>query len=191
MTVPKRSEPNRFDPLSETSPGRRLWAASLKAGYETHASFARAIGIQQNTLYLVEADKTLLSLENFARACQLVGYSMEEIFFGRGPKTKEQSLTRDQIVRLCDELDVSHTERAALARHLESPEGALQRLTRSYVVAFVEVYGRAIRDKTPPELAQRSAIVAADNARADADAIAVGAKPSSRYKRRGPAKKRG
>jgi DNA-binding XRE family transcriptional regulator len=181
-----RIEPNREDPLSETTPGRRLWAASLAAGYETRTSFARAIGIQHNTLSLVESDRTLLSLENFAMACQLVGYSMEEIFFGRAPRRREPHLSAEGIVVLCEELGAEAAERHAFKRFLDSPEGALQRLTRAYVTAFMEAHKSAQESGATPEAALRKAIVAADNARATADALAAGVKPPSRRYRNRP-----
>ena len=182
-----RVEPNRNDPLSEATPGRRLWAASLAAGYETRTSFARAIGIQHNTLSLVEADRTLLSLENFAIACQLVGYSMEEIFFGRSPRRREPHLSPEGIVVLCEELRAEPAERHAFKRFLDSPEGALQRLTRAYVTAFIQTHHEARqRNNHPPEAWMRQAIIEADNARAIADALAAGVKPPSRRYRNRP-----
>jgi len=178
MSPRTRIEPNRLDPLSEPTPARRLWAASLKAGYESRSAFARAIGIRNHTLSMVEAGKSLLSLSNFARACQLVGYSMEEIYFGRGPTRREQGMVLDAIVALCEELDAAPEDRAALKRHLDSPEGALQRITRSYVVAFISAHAEARKANTDGA-SLRNAIIAADNARATADAIAAGVSPPS------------
>lgn len=190
-----RIEPNRLDPLSEPTPARRLWAASLKAGYESRSAFARAIDVRNHTLSMFEAEKSFLSLENFATACRLVGYSMEEIYFGRQPRRREPALTLDAIVALCEDLDAAPPERFALKKHLDSPEGALQRITRAYVMAFLDTHANARIAKADPEIAMRKAIVTADNARADSDVIASGANPpSAKYKRqRGvpPAQKRG
>jgi DNA-binding XRE family transcriptional regulator len=170
-----------------------LWAASLKAGYETRVSFAAAIGIKHHTLSLVESDRGFLSLANFAAACELVGYSMEEIYFGRRPRHKEPPLSLDAIVALCEELDAAPPERAALKRFLDSPEGALQRITRSYVAAFVQAHLTHRGPKSDGEPAMRAAIQAADNARATADALAAGVRPpSDRYRNKlRPAQKRG
>ena len=180
-----RIEPNKNDPLSEATPGLRLWAASLKAGYESRVAFARAIGIKHNTLSLFEAGRSMLSLENFAIACGLVGYSVEEIYFGRQGRRREQGLNHDGIVALCEELEAGPLERAALKRFLDSPEGALQRISRTYVITFIEAHREARESDQPAELAMRQAVMAADTARATADALAAGVKaPSRRYRRR-------
>jgi DNA-binding XRE family transcriptional regulator len=184
-----RVAPNRLDPLSEPTPGRRLWAASLKAGYEVRTDFARAIGIRHHTLSLVESDRGFLSLANFATACQLVGYTMEEIYFGRNPRRREPALTLDAIVALCEDLDAAPAERAAFKRFLDSPEGALQRVTRAYLTTFVETHKTARElNHHSPEALLRQAVVAADNARAVSDALAAGVKsPSNRYRNGGGA----
>lgn len=184
-----RTEPDKNDPLSESTPGRRLWAASLAAGYESRVAFARAIGVAHNTLSMFEANKSMLRLENFAIGCGLVGYAMDQIYFGRSGRHREQHLGMDGIVALCEELEAKPPERMALKRFLDTPEGALQRLTRSYIAAFIEAH-QAIREASNgkpfvAELAVRKAITAADNARATADALAAGVKPPSRrYRRR-------
>lgn len=191
-----RIEPNSKDPLSEATPSRRLWAASLAKGYPSRMAFARAIGIRHNALSAFEADRAMLSLANFAKACQLVGYSMEEIYFGRNPRRREPNLSRDEIVLLCEELEATSHERAALKRFLDSPEGALQRMTRAYVVAFIDAHKTAREAGIDPELGLRKAISAGDTARATSDAIAAGVKPppSSRIgqgRQSRPAQKRG
>lgn len=180
-----RIEPNALAPLNEATPARRLWAASLKAGYESRSAFARAIGIRVHTLSMVEAGKAMLSLTNFATACQLVGYTMEEIYFGHATPRKEPPLGHDDIVALCEELGAEPDERAALKVFLDSPEGALQRVTRAYVTAFVTTHAEARRHKTNGEPIYRVAVIAADNARADADALAAGVHPPlSKYQSR-------
>lgn len=176
-----RTEPNQHDPLAEPTPGRRLWAASIAAGYTTRTSFARAIGIRGNSLDRIDTDRAMPSLDVFSVACQLVGYSMDEIYFGRNPQRKEHRLSPDEIIALLEELNAERPERAALKAHIDGPDGALQRVTRSYVTAFVSTHEEArLKKSRPPEECLQRAMIAADNARATSDAIAAGVKPPSR-----------
>lgn len=176
-----RIEPNQHDPLSETTVGRRLWAASLAAGYKSRLAFAAAIGIRHQTLSLIDTDKTTPTLDTFSTACHLVGYSMEEIYFGRKNAGREPNLSNDAIIAALDELEAEAPERAALKAHLDGPDAALQRVTRSYVTAFVNVHAQArLQKNRPPNECLQRAMSAADTARATSDAIAAGVRPPSR-----------
>jgi hypothetical protein len=173
--------PQTADPLAEPTLQRRLWSAYLRAGYD-HASFAKALGTRYATVHGWVTHGAPISFELFMRACELVGYSLDDIAYGyTKPKARslEPDLGHGGIKTLADELDASGAQRAALGEHLASPSGVFQRVTRSYVVAFVAAYDAAARTGQKHEAAIAAAVVAAVNARALADAIARGAKPMS------------
>jgi hypothetical protein len=82
-----RTLPNVLDPLSEPTIGRRLWAAYLRAGY-TRASFSRALGVSYPTVDKWDIDRSIIDTVNLMEASQLVGYTMDELCFGRRTQRK-------------------------------------------------------------------------------------------------------
>lgn len=75
-------KPNVADPLSESERHRRVWAAYLLRGY-TRRSFARAIGTNYHTVNRWDAGAATISLEMLERASELLGFTMDELCFGR------------------------------------------------------------------------------------------------------------
>lgn len=69
--------------MSERTPERRLWAAYLRAGFN-RASFARAIDMAYHTVDAWDRGAATPDLHHFARAAHVVGYTMDELYFGRG-----------------------------------------------------------------------------------------------------------
>ena len=180
-------EPNRNDPLSEPNVGRRLWAAYLRAGY-TRTTFAAAIGVDRNgkpptyqTVFRWDKGGSP-DLHTLARAAQLVGYSMDELYYGhRRPMMKriEDNLTGDQIIALLGELRADDDAASALGEYRVSPAGMFTKITRVYVEKFVEGY-TAIAARTTRREAIAIAAQAGRDARVLAEAMARGVKPVSR-----------
>lgn len=75
-------KPNIEDPLAEPTRYRRLWAAYLRAGF-TRRTIAAALGTNYHTVNRWDAGAAAMSLEMLERASPLVGYSMDELCFGR------------------------------------------------------------------------------------------------------------
>lgn len=178
--------PQTDDPLLEPTLQRRLWSAYLRAGYD-HASFAAALGTRYGTVHGWMTGRAVISFENFKAACELVGYSMDDIAYGYNkPKARsvEPDLSHGAVKTLLDELGADGPQRAALGEHVSSPSGIYQRITRSYVSAFMLSYASAVKAGQKHEAAIVAAVGAAVNARAMADAIARGAKPLSAEKMR-------
>lgn len=183
-------EPNRNDPLSEPNIGRRLWAAYLRAGY-TRSTFAAALGEssaeQRPPTYatIVRWDKGgSPDLATLARAAQLVGYTLDELFYGhQRPTVKriEDNLTVDAIIALLDELGATSDQALALARWRQSPAGMYAKITRSYVTKFLEAHAAMVGTVPDDELLIIAAQAGRD-ARVLAEAIARGVKPVSRMR---------
>jgi len=57
--------------------GQAMLTARLKAGISVYA-LARASGVQTNTIYCWEADKTLPTILNVAQVAEVLGLSINE-----------------------------------------------------------------------------------------------------------------
>lgn len=75
-------KPNILDPLSEETRHRRIWAAYLAAGY-TRREFASKLGTNYHTVNRWDSGAATISLDMLERASMLVGYSLDELCFGR------------------------------------------------------------------------------------------------------------
>lgn len=184
---PSRPALNITDPLAETTPQRRLWAAYLRRGL-TRAEFQKELAIGYGQIMEWEKGKSLPSLEVFMRAARIVGYSAEELFFGRAgneagvtPIRKrggvERRLTNDAIRTLLVEIQASGEQRAAFGVHQESAEGKWQEFTRTYVVTWIGAYAAAKNSGKDDEAAHAAALKEAVTAIGAGDAIARQAKP--------------
>jgi transcriptional regulator with XRE-family HTH domain len=155
-----RRAPNVADPLRESTPGRRVHAAYLAAGY-TRAEFTRALGVSYVTVDNWDKGQTI-RLENLMRAAETLGYSMDELCYGhqppprkrRGPKSRSgrpQPLAMVQALRAVEEalrmlrraLNLNEQSSAAKPRRKISTAsasgtrkaGTAPKRTRSYAAA--------------------------------------------------------
>lgn len=180
-------KPNVDDPLSEPTRHRRLWAAYLAAGF-TRRDFAAKLGTNYHTVNRWDAGAATISLDMLERASLLVGFSMDELCFGRrgvgspaepvtavapqrpklaGPRQPEAAaLTEAEIRALFDTQRVDAATRAAFGQHAASPAGRYQTFTSAYVEAWCSAYAYARDDQ--------QALMAAVNARAVTEAAAAG-----------------
>lgn len=181
--------PNVDDPLSEPTRHRRLWAAYLAAGY-SRREFAQKLGTNYHTVNRWDAGAAAISLDMLERASQLVGFSMDELCFGRrapaasvpvtavgplrgsAPRPRPEALTEADIRALFDELNVDPATRAAFGEHAASAAGRYQTFTASYIEAWCSAYAYDAHD-------EQAALQAGVNARAVSEAAAAGAKPVS------------
>jgi transcriptional regulator with XRE-family HTH domain len=171
--------PNSLDPLGEPTLQRRIWAAYLQRGY-SRSTFARALGTRIATVVSWDRGDTTPHLAQFARAAELLGYSMDDLMHGRhkpAVRSAEPALNREQILELLDHVTASTEARAAFGEHSASPSGTYQRFTRRYVLAFVSSYQAAVSAGNAHDKATELAVIEAVNARANADAAAMGARP--------------
>ncbi len=174
-----RTEPNAADPFSEPTIHRRLWAGYLSKGY-SRASWAVAMEVSYTAVDQWDLGKVVPRLDKLMRACELLGWSMDELCYGRSaPRSgrTEPELSRDAIKALLAELRVTSEQIEALGEYERSPAGQYQRFTRSYVAAFVERYALARAEGLDQQASIAAAKVTAANARANAEAIALGMAP--------------
>jgi transcriptional regulator with XRE-family HTH domain len=173
--LPKRPVPNVDDPLAESTPQRRLWAAYLRRGY-TRAQFARAIECTYNTLDAWDTEQRVPDLAKFARAAALVGYTVDELLHGHnGPRGAQAALDDSAVRALLDRLRASDEACTALAEHRTSPRGLYARFTAGGVTAFVRTYSERRARGATHEQARDSAVaeMAAHVAAVDARAAGV------------------
>lgn len=173
------TRPNVLDPLGEATLQRRIWAAYLQRGYN-RSTFARELGTRVATVVSWDRGDTTPHLAQFARVAELLGYSMDDLMYGRNKpamRSAEPALNREQILELLDHAHASSEVRAALGEHSASPAGTYQRCTRRYVLAFVSTYQAAVNAGNAHDKATELAVIEAVNARANADAAAMGARP--------------
>lgn len=76
-------EPLAVSPLAETTLGRRLWAARVRAGFRQRTDFAEAAGVSCEVLECWEHDRDEPMTSELAGLSELVGYTMDELFHGR------------------------------------------------------------------------------------------------------------
>lgn len=174
--------PNTTDPLSEPLRHRRIWAAYLAAGY-TRREFATKLGTNYHTVNRWDAGAAAISLDMLIRASTLVGYTLDELCFGRGKQAREASptttatlppraaraqaaLSETEIRALLDAQRVDAFTRAAFGEHTASPAGRYQSFTPAYVETWCAVYAHS-RD-------EQEALRAAVNARAVTEAVTAG-----------------
>lgn len=187
VALPK---PNVDDPLSEPTRHRRLWAAYLRAGF-TRRTFAAALGTNYHTVNRWDAGAAAMSLDMLERASPLVGFTMDELCFGRvqpaaaadkrdfaasaAVETQVTELRSTRVVEVLSEADiralfdaqrVDPGTRAAFGEHAASPAGRYQSFTAAYVEAWCSAYAYS-RDEL-------QALQAAANARAVTEAVTAG-----------------
>jgi transcriptional regulator with XRE-family HTH domain len=184
MARPKvRADPNVQDPLSEASLGRRLWAGYLRAGF-TRMSFSRAMGVTYATIDRWDLGESTPDLLLLMKAAVLIKMSLDDLCFGRehpAHNERERTLERTDVIATLDQLEASSEARAAFGRFWRSPEGELQRVTRTYLTTFVRALQaqsqRDGRDGAMSRDAIRRAAIEADRARAQADTVSARVKP--------------
>lgn len=169
------TKPNVDDPLSEPTRHRRVWAAYLARGM-TRREFAQKIGTNYHTVNRWDAGAAVMSLEMLERCVPLLGYSMDELSFGRkGAPARiqhtEAPLSEAQIRRLLDQLDIDPVTRAAFGEHAVSPAGRYQTFTGAYVEGWCSTYA-ATSDEV-------QALQAATNTRAIAEVVSAGGRTVS------------
>lgn len=177
MAPKSRPDPNVDDPLSESTPGRRVHAAYLLAGF-TRAEFQRELGVSYVTVDNWDKGGAI-KLENLLHAAQTLGYTMDQLCYGHHPPAHvERELSDDAIKQLLAELGASDEQVEALGQLAQSPAGRFQRLTRTYVATFVAVYASAISAGSEHEAAIVEAKQEAARQRASVEAASRGlAKP--------------
>lgn len=164
-------KPNAEDPLSEPSRHRRVWAAYLARGM-TRRQFAQTLGTNYHTVNRWDAGAAVMSLEMLERAAPLLGYSMDELCFGKqgtpAPRVRHTTaaLAESEIRMLLDHLRADAVTRAAFGEHVASPAGRYQAFTGAYVETWCGIYA-ATRDET-------QALQGATNARASTEVVAAG-----------------
>lgn len=178
-----RQSPNQEDPLSEATPQRRLWAAYLRAGF-TRADFSRAVGIAYHTLDAWDIEAAMPDLPRFAKAAELVGYTIDELMYGHGGMhakrgVGEPALTTDGVRVLLDQIRATPEQAEALAEHRQSTRGTYARFTATYVRTFVHAFAFGRQHGLNPVDARIRAAESAENAQAAADAHSRGVDPVS------------
>ena len=143
------------------------------------------------TVWQWDTERSFPTLELFKRACELVGYTMDELAHGHvrpEPRAAEPDLSDAAVKALLDSLGATDAQRNALGEHAASPAARFQRLSRTYVSTFVASYAAAIQTgvrhlsaiaSAATDAANARAATDAANARAAADALALGARPVS------------
>lgn len=181
-------KPNVDDPLSEPTRHRRVWAAYLRAGF-TRRTFASTIGTNYHTVNRWDAGAAAMSLDMLERATPLLGFTMDELCFGRpqpiaadnrsfaasaAVDTQVAELRSARVMEVLSEADirvlfdaqrVDPEVRAAFGEHAASPAGRYQSFTAAYVEAWCAAYAQS-RDDV-------QALHAAANARAVTEAVAA------------------
>lgn len=171
----KRQPPN--DPLAEPTPARRVMAAMRKAGLNK-TMLSQKTGIAWSTIHAWDKGKYQPELENLRKVAPFVGYSEDELMFGRrGPGASLRVLDERDRRDVLREIEASPDERAAWAEHEDSAEGRYQDVTRIYVVAFVKRYRAARAKGTPRDKATAAGWKAAVNAVAEELATSEGREP--------------
>jgi len=83
-----KDTPNAKDPLSEPTLARRIWAAYLSRGWN-RAEWARMLGANYNAVQNWDLGKNEMSLHFFSAAVQLLGYSADELLYGKKSRQKQ------------------------------------------------------------------------------------------------------
>jgi len=169
-------EPNKDNPLAESSLNRRLWAAYLHRGY-TRADFARMLGLHYTGLYAIDVGKSgVPKLQTLILSSQLLGFSLDDLVFGhaRPVGAAEVELTRDGVKAVLVKIGADTDVIEMLGDYVHSSAGHFQTFTRSWVEAFNQDYRAAIADGLTPERAFERAKGAAAKARALAATAAAG-----------------
>jgi transcriptional regulator with XRE-family HTH domain len=173
---PKRPQPNVSDPLSETSPQRRLWAAYLRRGF-TRADFARALGVTYNTLDAWDTEARTPDLLKFDEAARLVGFTVDELLHGHGAARSggaALALSDAAIRTALDQRRATPNECRALGEFRASPRGMFARITESYLTAFLRGYAHAAGAGVSHEEARARAVTEAERLLAVEDAQRAG-----------------
>jgi hypothetical protein len=176
---PRRPQPNKDDPLSEPTVGRRLWAAYLRAGY-SRRTFADELDVPYGRVDGWDTDKHQPHLEVFGRACRLVGFTPGQILYGRDDEVaapRAPGLEPQDVKKLLDSIGASPDQRRALAEYVDSAAGRYQNLTATFVIAFVEAYAKQIAIRKTHDKAIESAAAVATDAAAKVEARSVNARP--------------
>lgn len=179
--MPKKwSEPNQDDPLSEPTFNRRMWAAYLRAGY-SRMTWAKAVATSYGNA--LDWDKGIRTPElgTAARMSELVGYTLDELIYGHAGsaarRAAELTLTERELAGVLDAVKASDELCQAWGEFRLSPAGVAQRVTRTYVMSWLQAYESARGASQSMKDARATAIRAAANARAIVDAHAAKLKP--------------
>jgi transcriptional regulator with XRE-family HTH domain len=184
MPKSARHQLNTEDPLSESTWHRRLWAARLRTG-QSRRDFVKKLKVTYNAYEAWETGASVPKVLEFARCCELLGYTIDEILYGhkgsglkkRKPNGIEQELSEAAIRALLSELEASSAQRAAVGELLAGPHGKFQAFTRTYVSTFIAAYQEDILRNASHEKAMVTAVQAATQMRATATAISLGGTP--------------
>lgn len=114
-----RPDPNKADPLSEPTVGRRQWAAYLARGW-TRADYARRMGVKYQTVDRWDMDQQVPGLDNLERASDLLGFSVRELVHGRAMgRDAGASRSAPALAPMVFSDELSVDDREALARLLQ------------------------------------------------------------------------
>src|SRR5262252_7166341 len=115
-----RPDPNKADPLSEATAGRRIWAGYLARGW-TRADFARRMGVRYQTVDRWDTDQQVPGLDMLERAAELLGFTVHELVHGRaiGREGSARTSTTPELAPMLFSDELSADDREALARLLQ------------------------------------------------------------------------
>lgn len=173
---PTRPEPNRLDPLSEPTIGRRQWAAYLARGW-TRADFARRMKVAYQTVDRWDTGQQIPGLDLLERSADLLGLEVKDLVHGHRPGDKPATTASSSPV-----LDgMTAEDRDAVARLVEAYLGEV-------VHTFFAVYHAEREAGLDPTRAFKRARDIAHDARARATkehalatAVALGAKAATGF----------
>jgi hypothetical protein len=169
----RRAVPNAEKPLDEPTVGRRIWAAFLSKRMrqaEFHRALAKRIErISPATVDNWLIDKYLPELKTFAEIAEIVGFSMEELYYGR------MQLSDEQLRELLTRLRATPEERIAFTEHVQRGLGRHQNITAAYVAGYFASLREDV-SRLPPESAATTEQRATTAAMAAEDASAARAK---------------
>jgi DNA-binding XRE family transcriptional regulator len=176
-----RREPNHNDPLSEPTLQRRIWAAYLQRGYN-RKTWAESLHTSYSAVDAIDTGKVTPKLAMLMKMAKLVGYSLDELVFGRDvpPRLSGAELSDAQVRALLLDIGTGTEAADALGQHVASPSGRFMPLTRAYVSAFALAFEAARAEELDPRASIDAAKRAAINAQANAEAVAQRLHPVGR-----------
>lgn len=177
----KRPDPNVANPLAESSVNRRLWAAYLAKGY-TRQSWSTLLGVSYTTVDNWDTETSTPGLDFLIKAAPLVGYSLDELCFGR----------------LASHATTSHVPDSVSAEDRGAFSDTMLELSDAIMPTFVSVYRRARERGEEKQTASDYALSVALDARrvlieqrasrnkasAVAEAVALGGKAATGFVKR-------
>lgn len=181
-----------LDPLSAPTVQERIRALYLAAGYNRR-QFAITLGVGYSVVANWDNGRHVPTVPLLRQVCELLEVSTDDVIYGpdprptpADPKAPRQgrgagagSIDLDALRMALDRIHASALAREALADHMASPRGKLQRVTADYALHFAHAYDEEIARGASAERAAGVAYREAVNARARADATQSRARSTS------------